>query len=177
MFGSLLFQKVCSYSAHLESGYHEELYPGWDSARRIGENNEVFLVHPGGPFWSKKDLGAWSIPKGLIEEDEEMESAARREFKEETGIEIQQCDLTSLGSVKQSSNKTVYAWALEYDFEPSEIKSNTFTMEWPPGSGNIREYPEVDRGAWFPLDVAREKILKGQLPLLERLLNRLYNTP
>ena len=138
---------------------------------------EVFLVHPGGPFWAKKDLGAWSIPKGLIEGDEEMESAARREFKEETGVEVPPGELIPLGSVRQSNNKTVYAWALEYDFEASRIKSNTFTIEWPPGSGNLREYPEVDQGAWFPLDVAREKIHKGQIPLLERLAKRLRSGP
>ena len=129
---------------------------------------EVFLVHPGGPFWAKKDDGAWSIPKGEIAEDEDPLKAAKREFLEETGFEIDG-EFIALSPVKQAGGKWVYAWAVEGDCDAHSIRSNTFSIEWPPRSGKKKEFPEVDRGAWFPIDVAKQKILNGQLPLLEEL--------
>jgi predicted NUDIX family NTP pyrophosphohydrolase len=128
----------------------------------------VFLVHPGGPFWAKKDLGAWSIPKGEYPDGEEPLAAAKREFEEETGIKPEG-DFTPLKAIKQPGGKMVLAWAFEGDGDASAIKSNTFSMEWPPHSGNQQEFPEVDRAEWFNIEAAREKILKGQLPLLEEL--------
>jgi len=136
--------------------------------RRKGAGIEVLLVHPGGPFWMKKDLGAWSIPKGEYDESEDPLEAARREFEEETGRSIQG-EFIALPEVRQSSAKIVTAWAVEGDFDPAQLRSNTFSMEWPPRSGKLQEFPEVDRAEWFALEVAREKILKGQLPLLNRL--------
>ena len=126
------------------------------------------LVHPGGPFWARKDEGAWSIPKGILDENEDPLDAAKREFNEETGLEADG-DFIELGEVKQPSGKIVHAWALEKDLDVREIQSNSFTMEWPKNSGKIREYPEIDRAGWFGLDEARTKILKGQLALLDRL--------
>ena len=128
----------------------------------------MFLVHPGGPFWAKKDLGAWSIPKGEYPDGEEPLAAAKREFEEETGIKPEG-DFTPLKAIKQPGGKMVLAWAFEGDGDASAIKSNTFSMEWPPHSGNQQEFPEVDRAEWFNIEAAREKILKGQLPLLEEL--------
>jgi len=136
--------------------------------RRRGGGVEVFLVHPGGPFWAKKDEGAWSVPKGLYEEGEDPLEAARREFTEETGFAVTG-ELLPLGTVRMKSGKTVAAWAFEGDADPAALKSNTFEMEWPPRSGRMQKFPEVDRGAWFPLEEARVKIVKGQRPLLERL--------
>jgi predicted NUDIX family NTP pyrophosphohydrolase len=132
----------------------------------------VMLVHPGGPFWSKKDLTAWSIPKGEILEDEDPLSAARREFQEELGASIPKGEPADLGSVKQSS-KEVLAWALEGDLDTKHVKSNMFEMEWPPKSGTMQEFPEVDKVAWFDLATARTKIVKGQAELLERLADKL----
>ncbi len=129
---------------------------------------EVFLVHPGGPFWSKKDLGAWSIPKGEYNEDEDPLAAARREFHEETGFTPPRGDVP-LGEVKQASGKLVVAFAAEGDCNPAALRSNTCNIEWPPRSGRQLEIPEVDRGAWFPLAEAGNRILKGQLPFLDRL--------
>lgn len=129
---------------------------------------EVFLIHPGGPFWARKDLGAWSIPKGEIVEGEEPLTAAMREFTEETGFTIEG-EMRALEPVRQSGGKTVLAWAVEGDCDPSQLRSNLFTMEWPPKSGQQREFPEADRGAWFPLDEAREKIVKSQAALLDQL--------
>lgn len=129
---------------------------------------EVLLVHPGGPFWAKKDAGAWSIPKGEILAGEEPLAAARREFEEELGATISG-DFVSLGVVKQPGGKHVHAWAVRGDFDPTLLKSNTFSMEWPPKSGQLRDFPEVDRAEWFDLATARTKILGGQLPLLDRL--------
>jgi predicted NUDIX family NTP pyrophosphohydrolase len=129
---------------------------------------EVFLIHPGGPFWAKKDLGAWSIPKGEYADEEEPLAAAKREFEEETGIKLEG-DFTALRAIRQPGGKTVLAWAFEGDGNASAIRSNTFSMEWPPHSGKQQEFPEVDRAAWFNIETAREKILKGQLPLLEEL--------
>ena len=136
--------------------------------RHCNEGVEVFLVHPGGPFWSRKDLGAWSIPKGVFREDEDPLEAAKREFYEETGMVVSG-EFIPLPPVKQSSTKLVYAWLLEGDCDAESVKSNMFRMEWPPRSGSIREFPEVDRAAWFPRPVAREKIVKGQRPLLDEV--------
>jgi predicted NUDIX family NTP pyrophosphohydrolase len=136
--------------------------------RRRGEA-EFFLVHPGGPFWKKKDLGAWSIPKGEYTEDEESLEAAKREFEEETGI-VPRGDFIALGEIKQPSGKLVTAWAFEGDCSPHEMRSNTFSMEWPPKSGTMQEFPEVDRANWFSLAEARRKILKGQAQFLDRAM-------
>ncbi len=129
---------------------------------------ELFLVHPGGPFWAKKDLGVWSIPKGLLNDGEDELQAARREFQEETGF-VAGHDVLSLGEVKQPSGKTIVAWAVEGDCDPTSLISNTCSIEWPPRSGKQMEIPEVDRGAWFTLEEARRRILPGQIPLLDRL--------
>lgn len=129
---------------------------------------EVFLVHPGGPFWSRKDLGAWSIPKGEIAEGEDPLEAARREFEEETGFRPEG-EFRELEPVRQRSGKVVHAWAVEGDCDPAVIRSNTFSMEWPPRSGRRQQYPEVDRAGWFDLERAKEKILEGQRPLLAQL--------
>jgi predicted NUDIX family NTP pyrophosphohydrolase len=136
---------------------------------------QVFLVHPGGPFWARRDEGAWSIPKGLMEAGENPLDAARREFREETGFEVEGGCL-ELGELKQPSRKLVHAWASEQDIDPSRLKSNTFTLEWPKASGQMREYPEVDRGGWFGLEEALKKILKGQAEFLDRLLERLQSS-
>ena len=136
--------------------------------RFTGRVLEVLLVHPGGPFWAKKDDGAWTVAKGEIAEGEEPVDAARREFREETSFEAPG-DLRPLGEVKQPGGKIVVAWAFRGDFDPDEVVSNSFEMEWPPHSGRRRKFPEVDRAAWFPLEAARTKILRGQLPFLERL--------
>ncbi len=135
--------------------------------RRHGEL-EVLLVHPGGPFWAKKDLGAWSLPKGEIAEGEPALAAARREFREETGLRVDG-KFTELKPVKQKGGKTVQAWAVEGDFDPSQLRSNTFSIEWPPRSGKLASFPEVDRAAWFPLPEARRRILAGQADLLDQL--------
>jgi predicted NUDIX family NTP pyrophosphohydrolase len=129
---------------------------------------EVFLVHPGGPFWTGKDAGAWSIPKGLIDADEEPLAAASREFEEETGFKVSG-DFTELSSVRLKSGKVLLAWAVKGDCDPSEIKSNTFLMEWPPHSGRQQEFSEVDRAAWFDIGEAKKKINQGQVPLIEEL--------
>jgi len=136
--------------------------------RRAAGTIEVFLVHPGGPFWAKKDAGAWSIPKGEYGTQEDPLAAARREFQEETGFPVDGA-FVALGEVKQPGGKIVSAWALEHDLDSTQIRSNTFELEWPPKSGKLREFPEVDRGAWFELQEAQGKILKGQLELLVRL--------
>lgn len=128
----------------------------------------MFLVHPGGPFWAKKDPGAWSIPKGEAAPKEDLLAAARREFEEETGFGIDG-DFRALAAVRQSSGKRVHAWAVEADCDADAIRSNSFEMEWPPRSGQRREFPEVDRAAWFDLPTARAKITKGQLGLLDQL--------
>lgn len=136
---------------------------------RIREGElEVFLVHPGGPFWATKDLGVWSIPKGEIDEGEDPLGAARREFEEETGFRPGEV-FRELMPVRQRSGKIVHAWAVEGDCDPAAIRSNTFEMEWPPRSGRVLDIPEVDRGGWFGIPQAREKILDGQRPLLAQL--------
>jgi predicted NUDIX family NTP pyrophosphohydrolase len=129
---------------------------------------EVFLVHPGGPFWVNKDEGSWSVPKGEYNDDEDALKAAQREFQEETGLSIQG-NFIELGEVRQPSGKRVMVWALENDQEVENIRSNTFQLEWPPKSGKMQEFPEVDRGGWFSLPEARQKILKGQISFLDKL--------
>jgi predicted NUDIX family NTP pyrophosphohydrolase len=131
---------------------------------------EVFLVHPGGPFWRKKDDGAWTIPKGEFDDDEDPLAAARREFQEETGGDAPSGDYLPLKPIKQGSGKIVHAWAIEADFDPAGLKSNTFLSEWPPRSGRMQEFPEVDRADWFTPDTARQKILAGQSPLIDQLV-------
>jgi predicted NUDIX family NTP pyrophosphohydrolase len=128
----------------------------------------VLLVHPGGPFWAKKDAGAWSLPKGEAEPGEDLLAAARRELAEETGCTVAGEPL-ALGSLRQPGGKVVHAWAVRGDFDPAQLRSGTFTLEWPPRSGRQREFPEVDRAEWFPLAEARTRILRGQLGFLERL--------
>jgi predicted NUDIX family NTP pyrophosphohydrolase len=129
---------------------------------------EVLLVHLGGPFWAKKDAGAWFVPKGEVEPGEDELDAAKREFKEETGFDPGD-RLQSLGSVKHKSGKTVTAWAFEGDCDPAALKSNTFTLEWPPRSGKQREFPEIDRADFFTLDAAREKIHPAEFEFVARL--------
>lgn len=135
---------------------------------------EVLLVHPGGPYWAKKDEGAWSIPKGEIDEGEEPVACAMRELEEELGsnIGLAEGDLTDLGSIRQKGGKTVLCWVAEGDFDPAELRSETFGMEWPPRSGAEREFPEVDRAEWFGLEEARGKINPAQVELLDRLVQR-----
>ena len=127
----------------------------------------MFLVHPGGPFWAKKDAGAWSIPKGEFETEQPL-VAAMREFEEETGLKISG-DFIELKPVKQKGGKIVYAWAVEADFDASDIQSNMFKLEWPPKSGVMRDYPEVDRAGWFDLETAKLKMLASQTGLIEQL--------
>jgi predicted NUDIX family NTP pyrophosphohydrolase len=136
--------------------------------RRRAGRLEVFLVHPGGPFWASKDLGAWSIPKGEIGDAEDALACARREFREEIGCDIDG-DFRPLAPVRQAGGKRVEAWAVEADCEASRVSSNLFEMEWPPRSGKMQSFPEVDRADWFDLPTARAKLLKGQLPLLDEL--------
>jgi len=137
--------------------------------RRSPTGIEVFLVHPGGPFWAKRDLGSWTIPKGEVDCDENLLEAAKREFHEETGARV--CgEFGELAPVRQPSGKVVHAWAVEGDVDAAAITSNTFSIEWPPKSGETREFPEVDRGGWFALAEAREKLLPGQVPLLDQLI-------
>jgi predicted NUDIX family NTP pyrophosphohydrolase len=137
--------------------------------RRADERVEVMLVHMGGPFWRNRDAGAWSLPKGEYEPAEDALSAARREFAEELGRDPPAGETLDLGTVKQPGGKLIHAWALEASFDAQEVHSNTFTLEWPRGSGEIREFPEVDRAGWFGLEAAHEKLVAGQRPLLERL--------
>jgi predicted NUDIX family NTP pyrophosphohydrolase len=133
---------------------------------------EVFLVHPGGPFWARKDQGAWSIPKGEFTAGEDPLLAARREVEEETGL-VPDGAFVALSPLRQAGGKIVHAFALEGDCDPTAIRSNSFTIEWPPRSGQRREFPEVDRAAWFALAEAKRKILKSQLGLLEQLVELL----
>lgn len=130
---------------------------------------EVLLVHPGGPWWSRRDAGAWSIPKGECLRDEEPFLAARREFAEELGIAPPDGERLDLGEIRQKGGKRVLAWALAGDLDTAGITSNSFTLEWPPRSGQMREFPEVDRAEWFLLPVAREKINPAQVELIDRL--------
>lgn len=139
--------------------------------RESSEGLEVLLVHPGGPFWAKKDDGAWSIPKGEFAGGEDPLAAAKREFEEETGVRPAG-EFVPLEPLKQPGGKLVFAWAVHSDFDPSNLKSNVFSMEWPPKSGKQREFPEVDRAAWFAVELARRKVLKGQVPFLDQLLTK-----
>ena len=139
--------------------------------RHISGVFEFLLVHPGGPFWARKDEGAWSIPKGLIGEDEDELEAARREAEEELGVAIDG-DFRPLGSYRQPGGKIVVAWSVEADVDTNAIKSNMFTMEWPPKSGSMKAFPEVDRAGWFTLPEAGLKILKGQRAMLDDFLER-----
>jgi len=136
--------------------------------RFINPYPEILLFHPGGPYWEKKDAGAWSIPKGELKENEQAIRAAERELKEETGITIIG-KLIELGSIKPKNNKIVFAWALEQDFDPSDLKSNFFEIEWPPASGKKQSYPEMDKASWFNIKEAKEKILASQIPFIEEL--------
>lgn len=143
--------------------------------RRTEGRTEVLLGHMGGPFWARKDDGGWSVPKGEYLPEEEPEAAARREFQEELGLPAPAGDLVELGEVKQSGGKVVTAWAVEGEVDPAEVVPGTFEMEWPRGSGRTQEFPELDRVAWFDLEGARAKILVGQRPFLDRLVERLGN--
>jgi predicted NUDIX family NTP pyrophosphohydrolase len=144
--------------------------------RRRPHGVEVFLVHPGGPYFARRDAGSWSIPKGLVEAGEELLAVAVREFHEETGRTVDECRrgddlLVPLGHVRQKSGKIVHAWAFEGEWPPDAVlRSNTFEIEWPPGSGARREYPEVDRAEFFPIETAREKINPAQVAFVDRLL-------
>ena len=136
--------------------------------RHVAGALEVFLVHPGGPFWTSRDEGAWSLAKGEYGPEEEPLVAARREFTEETGF-VAEGDFLDLGSVRQLGGKIVCAWAFRSDVDPAAAQSNTFTMEWPRKSGKLERFPEVDRAGWFPLDAARRKLLPAQTPFLDTL--------
>lgn len=143
--------------------------------RYRGHAPQVFLVHPGGPFWARKDAGAWSIPKGEYDPGEDPLAAALREWEEETGIPLENArqSFIALGPVKQKGGKTVHAWAAEGDFDPATVRSNTFEIEWPPRSGKKASFPEVDKAGWFEIPEARQKILEGQQPLIDALLKHL----
>lgn len=137
--------------------------------RRDPKDLSVLLVHPGGPFWAKKDLGAWSIPKGEYGPGEDPLAVAVREFEEETGV-VPKGEFRPLGEVRQTGGKHVLAWAVEGDLDPAKIQSNSFEMEWPPRSGRKQSFPEIDRAEWFSPDAAREKILASQREFIDRLL-------
>jgi predicted NUDIX family NTP pyrophosphohydrolase len=137
---------------------------------------QVLLVHPGGPFWRHKDQHAWSIPKGEVNPGEDLLHTAKREFKEETGYDVPISTLIALTPVKQKGGKIVYAWAVEGDLDSQNIKSNFFEIEWPPKSGKLQKFPEIDKGAWFDLAQAKEKIIEGQIPLLDELILKINQT-
>ena len=137
--------------------------------RGVGAEREVLIAHMGGPFWARKDAGAWSIPKGECEPGEDEIAAARREFEEELGLPVPPGELVSLGSERQSSGKVVTVWALAGDLDPAAVVPGTFEMEWPKGSGRLREFPEVDRAGWFDLAQARAKLVGGQRVFLDRV--------
>jgi predicted NUDIX family NTP pyrophosphohydrolase len=139
--------------------------------RTSGGRPEVLLVHPGGPFWARRDAGAWSIPKGEYDDGDDPLAAALREFEEETGSALQAGELRDLGEVKQRAGKVVRAWAAEGDIDSDAVRSNTFTMEWPPRSGRTAEFPEIDRAGWFGVDEAREKLNPAQAEFLDRLID------
>jgi predicted NUDIX family NTP pyrophosphohydrolase len=142
--------------------------------RQPGASLEVLLVHPGGPVWARRDLGAWSVPKGeYTEGEEEPLAAARREFAEELGSPPPEAEPLDLGEVRQKSGKRVRAWALPGDLDTAQAQSNTFAMEWPPRSGRMREFPEIDRAEWFPVAEARERINPAQAAFLDRLAEQL----
>jgi predicted NUDIX family NTP pyrophosphohydrolase len=137
--------------------------------RRRAGRLEVLLGHPGGPFWARKDLGHWSLPKGEVEPGEELVAVARREFAEETGHAVGDGELVELGWIRQKGGKRVVAWAVEGDLDPAAAVSNTYEMEWPPRSGRLQSFPEIDRVDWFGLDEARRRLKAAQVPLLDRL--------
>jgi predicted NUDIX family NTP pyrophosphohydrolase len=141
--------------------------------RRAPGGPEVLIVHPGGPFWAKKDLGAWSIPKGEYEDGEDARTCALREFEEETGTAPPAEALIELGEIRQKNGKRVTAWAAEGELDADAITSNTFTMQWPPRSGRMQEFPEIDRAGWFGADAAREKLNPAQAAFVDRLVERL----
>jgi predicted NUDIX family NTP pyrophosphohydrolase len=141
--------------------------------RRVTDRTEVLLVHPGGPFWARRDLGAWSIPKGEYDSGEDPLAAALREFEEELGSPAPAGDREDLGEIRQRAGKVVRAWAVAGDLDVSGVHSNTFELEWPPRSGKTANFPEVDRAEWFDLDRARQKIVAAQAALLDRLSERL----
>jgi predicted NUDIX family NTP pyrophosphohydrolase len=137
--------------------------------RRRDGGMEVLIVHPGGPFWQKRDEGAWSIPKGEVGDNETGIDVAKREFEEELGVKPPIDEVVALGSIRQAGGKTVHAWAAEGDLDVAQIHSNTFEVEWPPRSGKMRAFPEVDRAGWFPPDEARHKLIAAQRELIDRL--------
>ncbi len=141
--------------------------------RATADGPEVLLVHPGGPFWAKKDAGAWSIPKGELAAGEEPRAGAIREFAEELGSPPPEAEFVDLGESRQRGGKVVTAFAVEGDLDPGGVRSNTFELEWPPRSGRRREFPEIDRAGWFPLDQAREKLLAAQAVFIDRLVEHL----
>ena len=141
--------------------------------RRGADGPEVLLVHPGGPLWARRDLGAWSIPKGVLEDGEDARACALREFEEELGSPPPAGPLLELGAIRQKGGKLVEAWGVEGDLDPDTVRSSTFVLVWPPRSGTLREFPEVDRAGWFGPDEARAKLIPAQAELLDRLLQRL----
>jgi len=138
--------------------------------RRRAGAAEVLLVHPGGPYWATKDLGAWSIPKGEHTDEEDPQTCALREFAEETGTRLAPTPLVDLGEVRQKGGKVVRAWAAQGDLDAARVRSDTFVLEWPPRSGRMQEFPEIDRARWFALDEARQRILPAQAAFLDRLV-------
>ena len=140
---------------------------------RTGDDGgvEVLIGHMGGPFWARKDDAGWSIPKGEARDGEELFDVARREFAEELGSPVPATEFRELGELRVSSGKVLTVWAAEGDLDADTCVSNTFSLEWPPRSGRLQEFPEIDRAAWFPVDVARQKLVKGQVPFLDRLLD------
>jgi predicted NUDIX family NTP pyrophosphohydrolase len=143
---------------------------------RLASELQVLLVHPGGPFWARRDTGAWSIPKGEVDAKEPLLDAARREFHEETGFVVAG-EFVPLRPVPQQSKKAIHAWALRGDCDTAHLRSNTFSMEWPPRSGEMREFPEVDRAAWFSITEALQRIVPGQAPLLRELVTLVGDSP
>jgi predicted NUDIX family NTP pyrophosphohydrolase len=141
--------------------------------RLVSGSPQVLLGHMGGPLWADRDEGGWSIPKGEYEDDEAPLAAARREFTEELGLPAPTGELVELGEARQRSGKIVTAWAVEGDLDPAQVVPGTFTMQWPPGSGRVREFPELDRVQWFAVAAARGKLIEGQRPFLDRLLDHL----
>ena len=143
--------------------------------RKVATHIEVLLVHPGGPYWATKDEDAWSIPKGEFDQNEDPLDAARREFTEETGF-TPSGEVIPLETVRQPNGKFIHAWAIEGNFDPAKLQSNTFSLEWPPKSGRLEQFPEVDRAAWFLMRAAKQMILKGQEPFLKHLNEMLGQT-
>ncbi len=159
--------------AKLSAGVLLYRFAEGSSGGAAGGELEVLLAHPGGPFWARKDEGAWSVPKGEYGPDEDPWAAAAREFAEELGLPLPPGERLDLGEVKQAGGKVVTVFAVHADLDITEARSNTFALEWPRGSGRMREFPEVDRVAWLPVETARAKLLKGQRPFLDRLLTHL----